>query len=67
MLGNGTNRSGAANSLGLARGTTPQANVDEPVHLHYESIRKRRGTAIATVAIVRRLLAQSFHIPKEVS
>jgi hypothetical protein len=30
----------------------------------YESIRKRRGNAIATVAIVRRLLAQSFPFSK---
>ena len=33
----------------------------------YESIRRRRGTSIATVAIARRLLAQAFHILKEVS
>jgi transposase len=35
-----------------------------PFEATYESIRKRRGNAIATVAIVRRLLAQSFHILK---
>jgi transposase len=38
-----------------------------PFKATYESIRKRRGDAIATVAIVRRLLAQSFYILKEVS
>jgi transposase len=38
-----------------------------PFEATYESIRKRRGNAIATVAIARRLLAQSFHILKEVS
>jgi transposase len=33
----------------------------------YESIRRRRGKQIATVAIARRMLAQSFHILQEVN
>src|SRR5262249_41554603 len=33
----------------------------------YESIRRRRGRQIATVAVARRLLAQSFHILQEVN
>jgi len=32
----------------------------------YESIRQRRGKHVATIAIARRLLTQSFHILKEV-
>ncbi len=32
----------------------------------YNSIRRRRGRQVATVAIARRLLAQSFHLLKEV-
>ena len=32
----------------------------------YNSIRRRRGGQVATVAIARRLLAQSFHLLKEV-
>ena len=32
----------------------------------YNSIQRRRGRQVATVAIARRLLAQSFHLLKEV-
>lgn len=33
----------------------------------YDSIRRRRGRQIATVAVARRLLAQSFHVLQEVN
>jgi len=38
-----------------------------PFEETYESIRKRRGNSIATVAIARRLLSQSFDILREVA
>ena len=42
------------------------AKLRPPFDEVYDSIRRRRGRQIATVAIARRLLAQSFHILKEV-
>ena len=42
------------------------AKLRQPFDEVYDSIRRRRGRQIATVAIARRLLAQSFHILKEV-
>jgi hypothetical protein len=38
-----------------------------PLAAVYDSLRRRRGKQIATVAIARRLLAQSFHILEEVN
>lgn len=43
------------------------AKFRPPFVATYESIRRRRGGPMATVAIARRLLAQSFHILKEVT
>ncbi len=42
------------------------AKAKAPFADAYQSIRRRRGKHIATVAIARRLLAQAFHILKEV-
>jgi transposase len=43
------------------------AKLRPPFASVYDSIRRRRGNQIATVAIARRLLAQSFHILQEVN
>jgi transposase len=43
------------------------AKFRPPFAATYESIRRRRGTPVATVAIARRLLAQAFHVLKEVN
>ena len=42
------------------------AKAKPPFADAYQSIRRRRGKHIATVAIARRLLAQAFHVLKEV-
>ena len=42
------------------------AKLRPPFDDIYDSIRRRRGRQVATVAIARRLLAQSFHLLKEV-
>jgi transposase len=42
------------------------AKKDAPFDDLYGSIRRRRGRQVATMAVARRLLAQSFHLLKEV-